>query len=164
MEAQNFDVSAQIIADIIAQDKKGHPALIVKVGQGRIAGQIFFADRVVEGFLSQISQYIQASKTFIPFVMFVGRESIQIYKLSRGNQSRKVLSLNTVEILSNYDSQILNKTIFHDYLRTLIEAWLRDLAYNWKFENPPASSQIAEIELLQLLRGGTTQAEVELVW
>ena len=44
----------------------------------------------------------------------------------------------------------------------LIEAWLRDLAYNWKSEIPPASEQIAAIGLLPLLAGGTTKSGVEI--
>jgi hypothetical protein len=65
-------------------------------------------------------------------------------------------------VLRHYDAEFSNKRIFELYLTTLVEAWLRDLAYHWKSEKPPASEQLAAIGLLQQLEGGTTQPEVAL--
>ncbi len=48
------------------------------------------------------------------------------------------------------------------YLETLVEAWLRDLAYHWKSETPPESEKLAEIGLLQRLEGGTTHSLVNI--
>jgi len=65
-------------------------------------------------------------------------------------------------VLRHYEAEFGTKRIFELYLTALVEAWLRDLAYHWKSEKPPASEQLAAIGLLQQLAGGTTQLEVAL--
>jgi hypothetical protein len=47
--------------------------------------------------------------------------------------------------------------VFESYLLTLVEAWLRDLSYHWKSENPPGSEELRSAGLLKRLEGGTTQ-------
>ena len=47
--------------------------------------------------------------------------------------------------------------VFEDYLLTLVEAWIRDLAYHWKSEAPPGSQELEQAGVLQTLAGGTTQ-------
>jgi hypothetical protein len=47
-----------------------------------------------------------------------------------------------------------------DYLATLFEAWLRDLAYHGKYQTPPGSAELAATGLLDRLSGGDTRREV----
>ena len=44
-------------------------------------------------------------------------------------------------------------------LETLVEAWLRDLAYHWNSPEPPGETALAEVGLLERLEGGTTVSE-----
>jgi hypothetical protein len=56
-----------------------------------------------------------------------------------------------------YDPEFPRERVFESYLLTLVEAWLRDLAYHWKSENPPGSEELGRAGLLEKLEGGTTQ-------
>ena len=94
--------------------------------------------------------------------MMVNLENIIVFKWDGTLLSEAVLSLKTADILHYYDSKLGDQRIFEPYLTRLIEAWLRDLAYNWKSEIPPASEQMAEIGLLPLLADGTTKSGVEI--
>ncbi|MGL5065491.1 MAG: hypothetical protein ACRC62_36430, partial [Microcoleus sp.] len=100
--------------------------------------------------------------TLIPYAMFVDTEQMLIFKWDGINLSEPVCSLNTGEILCHYEHEFGNKRIFKRYLTRLVEAWLRDLAYNWKSKIPPAAEQIAKIGILPLLAGGTTRSRVEI--
>lgn len=42
---------------------------------------------------------------------------------------------------------------------TLVEAWLRDLAYNWKSEKPPGADERLPTGLLGGLEGGMTRRD-----
>ena len=65
--------------------------------------------------------------------------------------------LDTRQVLQHYDLEFPGKRVFESYLLTLVEAWLRDLAYHWKSENPPGSEELGRAGLLERLEGGTTQ-------
>lgn len=67
-------------------------------------------------------------------------------------------SLKTAAVLSHYDAEFAQKPIYRDYLETLVEAWLRDLAFHWKSATPPGADQLAAIGLLPRLEGGFAEA------
>jgi len=54
--------------------------------------------------------------------------------------------------------------VFESYLLTLVEAWLRDLAYHWKSEDPPGSEELGKAGLIEKLEGGTNAASRSLIW
>jgi hypothetical protein len=113
--------------------------------------------------ISQLKSYLQAANTNIPFAMLVDLEDIEIFQGDDASLSAKpIASLKTMDVLRHYEAEFGTKRIFELYLTALVEAWLRDLAYHWKSEKPPASEQLAAIGLLQQLAGGTTQLEVAL--
>jgi len=113
--------------------------------------------------ISQLKSYLQAANTNIPFAMLVDLEDIEIFQGDDASLSAKpIASLKTMDVLRHYEAEFGTKRIFELYLTALVEAWLRDLAYHWKSEKPPASEQLAAIGLLQQLEGGTTQLEVAL--
>jgi hypothetical protein len=165
MQTETLEVELPIEADIIALDKDDRIVVLIEVkiiqakkkgAKQRIADVL--ALRKIIHFLSKLSE----KKVVIPYAMIVTLENIMVFKWDGTVLSEAVLSLKTADILHYYDSKLGGQRIFEPYLTRLIEAWLRDLAYNWKSEIPPASEQIAAIGLLPLLAGGTTQSGVEI--
>ena len=164
MQTETWEVELPIDADIIALDKDDRiVALIeVKIIQAKEkAAKQRIAD-YMRSWMKAVLAKMSEQRTIIPYAMFVDTEQILIFKWDGVNLSEPVCSLNTAEILRHYEPEFGNKRIFKRYLTRLVEAWLRDLAYNWKSEIPPASEQIAKIGLLPLLAGGTTKSGVEI--
>lgn len=95
--------------------------------------------------------------------MFVNLETISIYKLNGIEFPKEpIVLLKTVDVLRVYEVEFCDKRIFYHYLVRLVEGWLRDLAYHWKFETPPALKQLKQIGLLHKIEGGITQTSVSL--
>ncbi len=164
MLAENLEIETPIEADIIALDKDDRiVALIeVKINQTKEKGA---KQRITDRALKQIKHFLSKlseKNVVIPYAMIVTLENIIVFKWNGTVLSEAVLSLKTADILHYYDSKLGDQRIFEPYLTRLIEAWLRDLAYNWKSEIPPASEHIAAIGLLPLLAGGTTNSEVKI--
>ena len=140
-------------ADILAKDVDGKAVLLVKVQ----------ADKAESKSVHKLLYTWQAVNILIPFAMFVDLEKTWIYKRHHKSFNQEpIQTFKTVDILKFYDERFDKKQILKPYLITLVEAWLGDLAYNWKWENPPASKELDEIGLLQKIKSGTTQCEVEL--
>ena len=111
--------------------------------------------------------YLKAAEGVIPFGMMIDKEDIHIYAIDSANLDEPVCTLKVVEVLDRYDPEIAEtqKSPYGPsafYLSGLAESWLRDLAYNWKSEIPPALEQMKAIGLLPLLEGGTTSSDVEI--
>ena len=142
-------------ADIVAQGSDGRIVLLVEVKAAELASR--------ESVISQLKSNLQAANTKIPFAMLVDLEDIEIFQGDNVSLSAEpMVSLKTADVLRHYDAEFGTRRIFKPYLIALVEAWLRDLAYHWKSEKPPASEQLTAIGLLQQLEGGTTRPEVAL--
>jgi hypothetical protein len=89
--------------------------------------------------------------------LFLLQAAEHLYRSERGALEEPIVRLDTREILQFYDPEFPGKRVFESYLLTLVEAWLRDLAYHWKSENPPGSAELERVGLLERLQGGTTQ-------
>ena len=164
MLAENLEIETPIDVDIIALDKDDRVVMLieVKIIQAQeAAAKQRIADYMIS-WMKAVLAKISEQRTIIPYAMFVDTEQILIFKWDGVSLSEPVCSLNTGEILRHYEPEFGSKWISERYLESLIESWLRDLAYNWKSEMPPASEQIAIIGLLQRLAGGTTKAGVQL--
>ncbi|MBK1987974.1 hypothetical protein A0J48_010555 [Sphaerospermopsis aphanizomenoides BCCUSP55] len=138
--------------DIVVLDKNQQIALLVDIKAKKIH------DEDKKSNLSKITQlYLQNSQK-IRFAMLAELDNITIFQYKNGTTQNSPLKLETAEILSTYDSDFKDKKhkIFAFYLKTLVESWLRDLAYHWKSDKPPASNQLQEIELLDKIEGGDT--------
>ena len=160
MEAAKFELTRADLrfADILAQGRDGRMVLIVEVKATELKSR-----EAKQKVISQLKSYLQAANTNIPFAMLVDLEDIEIFEGEDASLSAKpIASLKTMDVLRHYEAEFGTKRIFELYLTALVEAWLRDLAYHWKSEKPPASEQLAAIGLLQQLAGGTTQLEVAL--
>lgn len=158
MEAAKFESANQLCrADVVALDKDGQIVLLVEVKSVdlKLKGR-----KIMESAISQLVSYLKAANCGIPFAMLVDLENIRIFQWDGANLLEPDRYLKTANILSHYDPEFSNKRIYGLYLSTLVEAWLRDLAYHWKSEKPPATEELAVIGLLQKLVGGTTQLEV----
>lgn len=111
--------------------------------------------------------YLKAAQGIITFGMMVDKEEMQIYAIDSSNLYEPICTLKVVEVLCCYDPEIGNKQkspfgLGRSYLTGKVESWLRDLAYNWKSEIPPAVDQMKAIGLLPLLEDGTTSSDVEI--
>ena len=146
--------------DIIAHDSTGKIILLVEV-----KARHFENRQHRDGLIEQVQSYLQALQAVnmkIPFAMLVDLEKIEIFRGNTSDWSEPVSSLQTATVLSHYEPEYGKKRIFYPYLERLVESWLRDLAYHWKSETPPASEQLAEIGLLQKLAGGTTYSNFKM--
>ncbi|MBD1827174.1 hypothetical protein NDI47_25940 [Microcoleus vaginatus GB1-A2] len=164
METETLEVELPIDADIVALDKDDRIVALIEVKTNQ-AKEKAAKQRITVRALKQIKHFLSKlseKNVVIPYAMIVTLENIMVFKWDGTVLSEAVLSLKTAEILQYYDSKLGDQRIFEPYLTRLIEAWLRDLAYNWKSEIPPASEQIAAIGLLPLLAGGTTKSEVKI--
>ncbi|NET70513.1 MAG: hypothetical protein F6K62_05850 [Sphaerospermopsis sp. SIO1G2] len=99
-------------------------------------------------YLNNIKRDIQ---TDIPFGMLVDLEEINIFPLTEKQNINNLISLKTNDILSTYDPEFSQKRIFNFHLETLVKSWLRDLAYHWNSDSPPAYQEVARIGLLSLM-------------
>ena len=140
--------------DIVVLDKNQQIALLVDVQAKKLQ-----EGELKEKYLSQITKlYLQNAQQDTRFAMLAELGEINIFKSRNGKFSEPLIKLKTADILSHYDRDFRDKSnrIFSFYLKTLMEAWLRDLAYQWKSETPPAFKELKEIELFCRLEGGNT--------
>jgi hypothetical protein len=153
MQATNLELQDVERPDVVALDKDGKIVLIIEA-----QGFPFDSNqkKTKENAILRIIDYLEASKDLIPFAMFVDLKNILVFQWDGYNLS-ELLSFNTGDVLSYYEPEFNQKQIFNLYLTGLIEAWISDFCYHWKSEIPPASKEIAEIGLSQLLKGGITQ-------
>jgi hypothetical protein len=142
-----------INADILARDKNSNPILLADVRTQTIHPQVS---------TKMIDSLVQANGS-IPFAMLVNPEKISIFKWGRDNWQEPICVFNTVDVLSQYEPEFGKKRIFHTYLTSLVEAWLRDLAYHWHSQHPPFWEEIKSIGLLEKLADGTTEEDVDIV-
>ena len=131
---------------MIAKDKDDECILMIDV-----RASDFFA-------LTDINILKMENYQEIPFLMFVNSNIIRIFK---SPNFEEILRLDTKKILNFYDQEISTKTISKSYLKGLISAWLDDLAYYWKSQQPPQKEAINNIGLLnKLLHGQTWELEL----
>ena len=139
--------------DIIVLDQNQQIALLVDITVQEIL-------KNNENNLSKVSNlYLQNSQENPRFTMLANLTEIKVFKSIKGVFVKPEISLNTGKILSNYDSEFGEKTIFKFYLQTLIVSWLRDLTYHWKSEIPPASEKFEKIGLLAKIKNGETYSQ-----
>lgn len=159
MENTKVEQKNSVLADIIAFSNNGEPILLVEVKTSGLksANNLYIAKA-----MDKLVSYLKLADKLIPFAMLVTLEDIQIYEWDGINLSKPLAYLRTADILSYYEAEFSSKKIFSLYLTTLVEAWLRDLAYHWKSQNPPAAKELEKIGLLEKLANGTTQTEVKI--
>jgi hypothetical protein len=144
-----------MFADIIVDDREDRPFMLVEVKASVASSEI------LKEFIDQLDH----SDTSILFGMFIDLENIKLLKREspRGTFA-DLASLKTKEMLRRYAPEFAGKDhrysghqFFHDYVVTLVEGCLRDLAYHWKTKNPPGADVLAGTGLLEKIEGGMTR-------
>jgi hypothetical protein len=111
----------------------------------------------VETWTTILPRQLAKSAESVAFVLAIDPNSIQLYRPEGESLGEPIARLDTRQVLQHYDPGFAGKRVFEPYLLTLVEAWLDDLAYHWKSEDPPGSEELGRAGLLEKLEGGTTQ-------
>jgi hypothetical protein len=157
MELINFsDVRRKYRPDILFTNSNEDIVLLVEIKAEKLD------DSSKKIAIYQLKTYLQNIKPDIPFGMLVDLEEINIFVLNKDQEIKNLTSLNTNDIISNYDPESPHKRIFDFYLETLVKSWLRDLSYHWHSETPPGYQELEKIGLLPLLEGGHTYIQENL--
>jgi len=142
-------MSARVyLADIVVFDADDVPVMLVEV-KARQDEKVFDQEQLV--------QYLQAAPN-IPYAMLVTLRDIQIFEWKSQTLSL-LLTAPTADVLSDYEPEFREKNIYEYYLTTLVETWLRDVAYHWKSATPPLFDQLSQLEIVAKLNNGTTRTE-----
>ncbi len=91
----------------------------------------------------------------VRFLLAIDPVSIRLYEWN-GHEHIGLVELNTTEVLQRYEPEFGHRRIFKRYFVTIVEGWLRDLAYHWKSKDPPGAEDLRRVGLLEQLEGGTT--------
>lgn len=137
--------------DVVALDAHNEPVLAVEV-------RAHTSDW--EQVLLQLANSVRQSE--VEWLMIVDLEQIAIYHRDGKAVEGPRLTLATSDTLSAYDADIGHKHVYENYLSALVEAWLRDLAYNWSSQSVPGWEQLRELGLTERLHEGTTETEFQL--
>lgn len=136
--------------DLVAYDRAGRRVLIAEVKAVPVSDP------------DKLAVYTAARVGETDYVLVVDPFQMRLYQDSAGEGRAPVALLDTVRMLSVYDPNLGKTRVFEQYLTTLVEAWLRDLAYQWKGAVPPGSQELKDTGLLDRLKDGTTETEVSL--
>ncbi len=136
--------------DLIAEDPDGRAILLGEVKAGKAGPE----------HVEQLRSHLEAANATIPYALLADFDQIRIYTWDGSHLSGPVFAAETTPILRHYAEDYGTVRVYKDYFVTLIEAWLHDLAYRWKSEEPPGAVPLTEIGLLPLLDRGTTRREV----
>jgi hypothetical protein len=141
-------------ADIVAYDSERRPILIAEVKS------VPPSDRAISSFLDALG----GAPESIAFGMVVDPETIRVF---RRNESTPVATLDAIGVLRHYSPDYDGERTRHGHKRlleihigTLVEAWLRDLAYRWKGGEAPGLDEMERVGLRALIEDGSTDGEV----
>src|SRR5262249_6741270 len=132
--------------DAAVVDRENHAVALVEVKA-----------HPVERWATILSRQLAKLGERVAFVLTIDPNCIQLYGPGGESLGEPIVCLDTRQVLQHYDAEFPRGRVFEPYLLTLVEAWLRDLAYHWKSENPPGSEELGRAGLLEKLEGGTTQ-------
>jgi hypothetical protein len=94
------------------------------------------------------------------YAMHVDMSEIEVYRWDGRRLDGPVVRLPTAEVLCAYDPEFSSKRIYGFYLETLVQGWLRDVAYHWNSETPPGYEELERAGVAQLLAGGSAHTLV----
>ena len=132
--------------DAAVVDRENHTVALVEVKAHPVERWATILPRQLAKFAERVA-----------FVLTIDPNCIQLYRSGGESLGEPIVRLDTRQVLQHYDPEFPRERVFESYLLTLVEAWLRDLAYHWKSEDPPGSEELGRAGLLEKLEGGTTQ-------
>ena len=132
--------------DAAVVDRENHAVVLVQVNT-----------HPVETWATILPKQLAKFAERVAFVLTIDPNCIHLYRPGQQNLGEPIVRLDTQQVLQHYDPEFPRKRVFESYLLTLVEAWLRDLAYHWKSEEPPGFEELGRAGLLEKLDGGTTQ-------
>ncbi len=132
--------------DAAVVDRENHTVALVEVKAHPVERWATILPRQLAKFAERVA-----------FVLTIDLNCIQLYRSGGESLGEPIVRLDTRQVLQHYDPEFPRERVFESYLLTLVEAWLRDLAYHWKSEDPPGSEELGKAGLLEKLEGGTTQ-------
>ena len=137
--------------DILVTAAQRNPLLVVEVKRRKFD----------EAARNQLSSYSRAVGT--DFVMAVDRRQILIAPTQGGSPDwERAVTLPTESVLRHYSDVSEVDKIEGFYLESLIESWLRDFSFSWKYERPPGYDELERIGLASRLRNSETHAQAKL--
>ena len=139
--------TADIGFDAAVVDRENHAVALIQVKAHPVG------DRWMTILPRQVARFGER----VAFVLTIDPNNIALYRAEAENLVEPIVKLDTRQVLQHYDPEYPKKRVFESYLLTLVEAWLRDLAYHWKSDNPPGAEELRETGLLEKVEGGTTQ-------
>jgi len=135
--------------DILVFDAAGTPCAVVEVKSNQAMD---------ERTKQQAAEWLRASGARTEYLILVDRDNIRVYRWDGRQLCEPPLQLSTSEVLSFYDHDFPTKKVYERYLTALVEAWLRDVAYHWKSDQPPALGELTAIGVAQKIRDGSTSS------
>ncbi|MEH1835793.1 MAG: hypothetical protein V7L29_28005 [Nostoc sp.] len=144
MDVEKLSDKTIEVSDITGWNKNGQKLLVSKIRSRDIQEDI-------KSKVEEILQFeYEHNKVIVPYAMTVTPENIIFFKWD-GKNLETLYTFPTHEVMSEYDSEFAKKRISEFYLEILVESWLRDLAYNWKTDNPPKLQELKRIDFVQKL-------------
>jgi hypothetical protein len=132
--------------DAAVVDRENHTVALVEVKAHPVERWATILPRQLARFAERVA-----------FVLTIDPNCIQLYRSGGESLGEPIVRLDTRQVLQHYDPDFPRERVFESYLLTLVEAWLRDLAYHWMSEDPPGSEELGRAGLLEMLERGTTQ-------
>lgn len=142
-------LSYSVPADIVALDAEDNPVLLVKSAAVPAAEEYA---------LNEVTEALRQSLAPIPYAMVVDRRNIRVFSWD-GSHLRECFSLETADTLRHYSDTYDPDRSGANYTETLVGSWLRDIAYQWKSEDPPGKRLLEAFGLWDRLAGGMTVSE-----
>ncbi len=153
MNIKNAENTILEFSDVTAWANDGQKLLVSKVRARSLIEDLYTKVKNILIFEQEQNHHV------VPFAMTVTPKEIHFYEWN-DRKLNELFKFSTPEILSIYDSEFEEKRIFESYLEILVESWLRDLAWNWKTDNPPKYQELQEIGFIEKLVDAT-QEDIE---
>jgi hypothetical protein len=103
--------------------------------------------------LEETVRALNAALAPIPFAMIVERQLIHVFEWD-SLELKPLFTLPTVETLGAYSDDYSPDTAGFYQMQGLIMIWLRDVAFRWKYSEPPGAKSLREAGIAQRLVDG----------
>jgi hypothetical protein len=141
--------------DLIAYDQQDLPILLVEVKR---AGDVRTIDRLAQ----DTGNYVQSSARHAPFFLIAQPQELRLYQHAPPHDWQLAYTFNSRDILTHYDTSYGSNPVTEQYLASLVEAWLSDIAFHWSKKSPPAEDVFEKLDLVNALRRGSTVTDARL--